>query len=127
EEDDQMETAVVSGIAFSREEAKLTVLGVPDKPGVAFSILGPIADANIDVDMIVQNQSVAGTTDFSFTVARGELDHAVKVLNEKVLPTIGAREVVADDNVCKVSIVGIGMRSHAGVASKMFKTLSDEG
>ncbi|MCK9508388.1 MAG: aspartate kinase [Pigmentiphaga sp.] len=127
EEDDQMETAVVSGIAFSREEAKLTLLGVPDKPGVAFSILGPIAEANIDLDMIVQNQSVAGTTDFSFTVARGELDTAVEVLNKKVLPAIGAREVIADDNVCKVSIVGIGMRSHAGVASKMFKTLSDEG
>lgn len=127
EDDEQMETAVVSGIAFSREEAKLTVLGVPDKPGVAYSILGPIAEANIDIDMIVQNQSVAGTTDFSFTVARGELDNAVEVLNQKVLPVIGAREVIADENVCKVSIVGIGMRSHAGVASKMFRALSDEG
>ncbi len=127
EEDEKMESAVVSGIAFSRDEAKITVLAVPDKPGVAFSIVGPVAAANIDVDMIVQNQSVAGTTDFSFTVNRNEFQRALDVLNGQVVGAIGAREVVADANVCKVSIVGIGMRSHVGVASLMFRTLSEEG
>ena len=126
EEDEKMETAVVSGIAFSRDEAKLTLVAVPDTPGVAYKILGPIAAANIDVDVIVQNQSVAGTTDFSFTVNRNEFKRAMEVL-AGVVPTVGAREIVADENVCKVSIVGIGMRSHVGIASLMFETLAQEG
>jgi len=127
EEDAKMETAVVSGIAFSRDEAKITLLGVPDKPGVAYSILGPVAAANIDVDMIVQNQSVAGTTDFSFTVNRNEFGRAIETLKREVMEQVQARELVSDDKVCKVSIVGIGMRSHVGVASLMFQTLSEEG
>ncbi len=126
EEDEKMEAAVVSGIAFSRDEAKVTLLGVPDKPGVAYAILGKVADANIDVDMIVQNQSVAGTTDFSFTVHRNEFVRTLALLTGQVAPSVGAREVVSDDKVAKVSIVGIGMRSHAGVASLMFKTLAAE-
>lgn len=126
EEDEKMEAAVVSGIAFSRDEAKVTLLGVPDKPGVAYAILGKVADANIDVDMIVQNQSVAGTTDFSFTVHRNEFARTLTLLNSQIVPDVGAREVVSDDKVAKVSIVGIGMRSHAGVASLMFKTLAAE-
>ena len=126
EEDEKMEAAVVSGIAFSRDEAKVTLLGVPDKPGVAYAILGKVADANIDVDMIVQNQSVAGTTDFSFTVHRNECARTLALLTGQVAPAVGAREVVSDDKVAKVSIVGIGMRSHAGVASLMFKTLAAE-
>ncbi|WP_085314932.1 aspartate kinase [Derxia lacustris] len=127
EEDEKMETAVISGIAFSRDEAKITVLGVPDKPGIAFKILGPIAEANIDVDVIIQNQSVQGFTDFSFTVARGELAKALDVLNTQVKPDIGAKEIVGDPAVCKVSAVGIGMRSHVGIASRMFETLYNEG
>jgi len=127
EEDLQMEAAVVSGIAFSRDEAKFTLLGVPDKPGVAYSILGPVAAANIDVDVILQNQSVDGTTDFSFTVNRNDFARTYKLLQEQVGPTVGAKEIIPDDNVCKVSIVGIGMRSHVGVASLMFRTLADEG
>ncbi len=127
EEDEKMEAAVVSGIAFSRDEAKVALLGVPDKPGVAYAILGKVADANIDVDMIVQNQSVAGTTDFSFTVNRNEFARTLDLLKSTVAPAVGAREVVSDDKVAKVSIVGIGMRSHAGVASLMFRTLSEEG
>ena len=127
EEDSKMESAVISGIAFSRDEAKLTLLGVPDKPGVAFAILGPVAKANIDVDMIIQNQSVDGTTDFSFTVNRNEFKRATELLTDTILPAVGAREVLTDDKVCKVSIVGIGMRSHAGVASQMFSTLAKEG
>src|SRR5690606_39564239 len=111
----KMETPTVSGIAFSRNEAKLTLLAVPDKPGIASAILGPIADANIDVDVIVQNQSVAGTTDFSFTVDRKDFKRAFEVLQKQVAGAVGAREVVADDKVCKVSIVGIGMRSHVGI------------
>ena len=127
EEDEKMEAAVVSGIAFSRDEAKITLLAVPDKPGVAYSILGPVAAANIDVDMIVQNQSVAGTTDFSFTVNRNEYQRVVDVLKRDVIPAVGARELATDEKVAKVSIVGIGMRSHVGVASLMFQTLSQEG
>ena len=127
EEDEKMEAAVVSGIAFSRDEAKVTLLGVPDKPGVAYAILGKVADANIDVDMIVQNQSVAGTTDFSFTVNRNEFARTLDLLKSTVAPSVGAREVISDDKVAKVSIVGIGMRSHAGVASLMFRTLAEEG
>lgn len=127
EEDQQMEAAVVSGIAFSRDEAKVTLLAVPDTPGVAYSILGPVAAANIDVDMILQNQSVQGTTDFSFTVNRNDFKRTLDLLNSQVGPAVGAAEIVADDKVCKVSIVGIGMRSHVGVASLMFRTLSEEG
>jgi len=126
EEDENMEAAVVSGIAFSRDEAKITLLGVPDTPGIAYSILGPVAAANIDVDMIVQNQSVAGTTDFSFTVTRNEFQRTVDVLNRDVIPAVNAKEVVTDEKVAKVSIVGIGMRSHVGVASLMFQTLSKD-
>ncbi|MBN8443624.1 MAG: aspartate kinase [Thauera sp.] len=126
EEDNNMEQPVISGIAFNRDEAKLTVLGVPDKPGIAYQILGPVADANIDVDMIIQNVGHDGTTDFSFTVGRGDLDKAVKVL-DGVKAHIGARAVEADKTMCKVSIVGVGMRSHPGVASKMFRTLAEEG
>jgi len=127
EEDQKMEHAVVSGIAFSRDEAKFTLLTVPDKPGVAYSILGPVAAANIDVDMILQNQSVEGTTDFSFTVNRNDFARTLELLRNQVAPAVGAKEIVADDKVCKVSIVGIGMRSHVGVASRMFRTLSEEG
>ena len=126
EEDEKMEAAVVSGIAFSRDEAKVTLLGVPDKPGVAYAILGQVADANIDVDMIVQNQSVAGTTDFTFTVHRNEFNRTLALLKGTIAPAVGASEVLSDDKVAKVSIVGIGMRSHAGVASLMFKTLAQE-
>ncbi len=132
-EDDQdqndptMEQAVISGIAFSRDEAKITLLGVPDTPGIAYKILGPIAAAKVDVDVIIQNQSTNGTTDFSFTVARGEFDKAMGVLNNGVKADIGARELVGDAGVCKVSIVGIGMKSHVGVASTMFRTLAEEG
>ncbi len=126
EDGENMEQAVISGIAFNRDEAKITVLGVPDKPGVAFQILGPVADANIEVDMIIQNQSVEGKTDFTFTVSRGEYDKAMKAL-ANVKETIHASQVVGDAKVSKVSVVGIGMRSHVGVASKMFQTLSQEG
>lgn len=127
EEDQKMEAAVVSGIAFSRDEAKVTLLSVPDIPGVAYSILGPVAAANIDVDMILQNQSVRGTTDFSFTVNRNDFVRTLDLLNNQIGPAVGAGEIVSDDKVCKVSIVGIGMRSHVGVASLMFRTLSEEG
>jgi aspartate kinase len=126
EEDTHMEQAVISGIAFNRDEAKITVLGVPDKPGVAYHILGPVSDANIEVDMIIQNQSVEGKTDFTFTVTRGEYAKAMKVL-EGVQGEIGAVSVVGDAKVSKVSVVGVGMRSHVGVASQMFRTLSEEG
>lgn len=126
EEDKNMEQAVISGIAFNRDEAKITILGVPDKPGVAFHILGPVADANIEVDMIIQNQSVDGKTDFTFTVSRGEYQKAMGVL-EGVKADIGAASVLGDAKVSKVSVVGVGMRSHVGVASQMFRTLSEEG
>jgi aspartate kinase len=127
EEDETMEQAVISGIAFNRDEAKITVAGVPDKPGVAYKILGPVAEANIDVDMIIQNASHDGTTDFSFTVHRNELDKALEVLNAKVQPEIKARSISGAKDICKVSVVGIGMRSHVGIASQMFQTLSNEG
>ena len=127
EEDEHMEQAVISGIAFNRDEAKITILGVPDRPGIAFQILGPIADANIDVDMIIQNQAVGGTTDFSFTVHRNEYRKALDVIDAEVKDKIGAREIGSDEKVCKVSAVGIGMRSHVGIASLMFRTLSEEG
>jgi len=127
EEDSDMEAAVISGIAFARDEAKITVLGVPDKPGIAYQILGPIADANIDVDMIIQNQSVDGKTDFTFTVPRGEYQRALTILTDSVKGHIGAASVSGDPKVSKVSVVGVGMRSHVGIASKMFRTLSEEG
>jgi aspartate kinase len=127
EEDELMEQAIVSGIAFNRDEAKISVLGVPDKPGIAYQILGAVADANIEVDVIIQNLSKDGKTDFSFTVNRGDFARAVDLLKDKVLPSLGAQEVVGDTKICKVSIVGIGMRSHVGVASKMFRVLSEEG
>jgi len=127
EEDDKMEQAIISGIAFNRDEAKITVLGVPDKPGIAYQILGPVSDANIDVDIIIQNVGVDGTTDFSFTVHRNEFAKAMDILKSKVQPHIGARNVVGDDRAAKVSVVGVGMRSHVGIASKMFRALADEG
>lgn len=127
EEDEQMEKAIISGIAFQRDEAKITVRGVPDRPGIAYQILGPIADANIDVDMIIQNLSVEGKTDFTFTVPRGEYQRAMALLQNDVQGHIGAAEVVGDPKVSKVSIVGVGMRSHVGIASKAFRTLSEEG
>jgi len=126
EEDAQMEAAVVSGIAFTRDEAKIMLLGVPDKPGIAYAILGKVAEANIDIDMIVQNQSVEGTTDFSFTVHRNDFQKVVQLMETDIAPAVGARQMIPDENVAKVSIVGIGMRSHAGIASLMFKTLADE-
>lgn len=127
EEDENMEQAVVSGIAFNRDEAKITVMGVPDKPGIAYQILGAVADANIDVDVILQNVSHDGKTDFSFTVHRNDYAKTIDLLKEKVVPHLGANEVVGDTKICKVSIVGIGMRSHAGVASRMFRVLAEEG
>lgn len=127
EEDTHMEQAVISGIAFNRDEAKITVLGVPDKPGIAYQILGPVADANIEVDMIIQNQSVEGKTDFTFTVPRGEYVKAMDVLNNSVKEHIGAASIIGDTKVSKVSVVGVGMRSHVGIASQMFRTLSEEG
>jgi len=127
EEDDKMEQAVVAGIAFNRDEAKISVIGVPDKPGIAYQILGPVADANIDIDVIIQNVGHSGRTDFSFTVHRNDYLRAMELLKTQVLPSIGAAEIQGDAKICKVSIVGIGMRSHVGVASKMFRTLSDEG
>jgi len=126
EEDENMEQAIISGIAFNRDEAKITVLGVPDRPGVAFSILGPIAEANVDVDMIIQNASTEGLTDFSFTVHRNEYKRAMQIL-EKVKADIKAKGVVGDDRIAKVSLVGIGMRTHAGIASRMFGALAREG
>ena len=125
-EESQMESALISGIAFNRDEAKLTITGVPDLPGIAFKILGPIADANIEVDMIVQNIAADATTDFTFTVHRNDFARAKTIL-ESICADLGARKVSADNNIVKVSIVGVGMRSHAGIASTMFKTLADEG
>jgi aspartate kinase len=127
EEDAKMEQAVVSGIAFNRDEAKISLLGVPDKPGIAYQILGPVADANIDIDVIIQNVSHDGKTDFSFTVHRNDYARTMDLLKSTVVPKTGAAEVSGDTKICKVSIVGIGMRSHVGVASRMFKALSDEG
>jgi aspartate kinase len=127
EEDTNMEQAAITGIAFNRDEAKITVLGVPDRPGVAYQILGPISDANIEVDMIIQNQSVEGKTDFTFTVPRGEYQKSMEVLTASVKAHIGAGSIAGDTKVSKVSVVGVGMRSHVGVASQMFRTLSEEG
>ena len=127
EEDTHMEQATITGIAFSRDEAKITVRGVPDKPGIAFQILGPVADANIEVDMIVQNISVDGKTDFTFTVPRADYDKSMKLIEGDVKSTLGATHVVGDNKVSKVSVVGVGMRSHVGIASQMFRTLSEDG
>ena len=127
EEKNNMEDPIISGIAFNRDEAKVSILGVPDKPGIAYQILGPIADAKIDVDMIIQNAGAVGTTDFTFTVNRNDLNKALTILNEKVKNHVGAKEVNGNDKIAKVSIVGVGMRSHVGVASQMFRTLSEEG
>ena len=127
EEDTHMEQATITGIAFSRDEAKITVRGVPDKPGLAFQILGPVADANIEVDMIVQNISVDGKTDFTFTVPRADYDKSMKLIEGDVKSTLGATHVVGDNKVSKVSVVGVGMRSHVGIASQMFRTLSEDG
>ena len=126
EEDEDMEKAAVAGIAFDKNQARINVRGVPDKPGIAYQILGAVADANIEVDMIIQNVGVEGTTDFSFTVPRGAYQRTLNILNE-VQKNIGAQIVDGDNTVCKVSIVGVGMRSHVGVASTMFRTLAEEG
>jgi aspartate kinase len=126
EEDDRMEQAVISGIAFNRDEAKITVTGVPDRPGIAYAILGPVADANIDVDMIIQNASIDGLTDFSFTVHRNEFNKAIEIV-KKVKAHIGAKDIIGDNKICKVSMVGVGMRSHVGIASQMFRSLAEEG
>ena len=126
-EEDEMEDALISGIAFNRDEAKLTVLGVPDKPGVAHQLLGPVADANIEVDMIVQNIAPDGaTTDFTFTVHRNDYEKALSILN-RIATELGAREVTGDNRIVKISLVGVGMRSHAGIASTMFEALAREG
>lgn len=124
-EDNNMEKPLISGIAFNRDESKLQMLGVPDKPGVAFAILGPIAEANIEIDMIIQNQGQDGTTDFTFTVHRNDRVHALEVL-QNIAQTLNAREVVYDDTIAKVSLVGVGMRSHVGIASRMFEVLAQE-
>ena len=122
-----MEKAVISGVAFNRDEAKITVRGVPDRPGIAYAILGPIADAGIDVDVIVQNVGQDGLTDLSFTVGRADYPRAMKILKGQVQPHIKCRDVTGDERIAKISIVGMGMRSHAGIAAQMFRTLSEEG
>ena len=127
EEEKNMERAIISGIAFNRDEAKITVLGVPDRPGIAYQILGPVADANIDVDMIIQNVGHDDMTDFSFTVNRNEFARTMDILKNQVQPHIGARGVIGGDRIAKVSVVGVGMRSHVGIASRMFRTLAEEG
>ncbi len=126
EEEDVMEQAIISGIAFNRDEAKISVMGVEDRPGIAYAILGPVAASNIDVDMIVQNIGASGHTDFSFTVNRGEYQKALDVLSREKDKGFTAREIISDNRICKVSLVGVGMRSHVGIAAKMFKTLADE-
>jgi len=125
-EDETMEEALISGIAHNKDEAKLTIVGVPDKPGIAYSILGPIADANIEVDMIVQNVGADNMTDFTFTVHRNDYDKALSIL-KKTATGLGARNVTGDTGIVKISVVGVGMRSHAGIASKMFHALAREG
>jgi aspartate kinase len=127
EEDTKMEQATITGIAFSHDEAKITVMGVPDRPGIAYQILGPVAIANVEVDMIIQNQSVEGKTDFTFTVPRADYTKALDILNNGVKAHIGAASIAGDAKVSKVSVVGVGMRSHVGIASQMFRTLSEEG
>jgi aspartate kinase len=125
-EEEGVEAAKIAGIAFNRDEAKLTIRGVPDQPGVAYKILGPVGEANIEVDMIVQNIAKDGTTDFTFTVNRGDYKKAMDILN-RVAADLGAREAIGDNKIVKISLVGVGMRSHAGIASKMFAALSKEG
>jgi aspartate kinase len=127
EEKKNMEDPIISGIAFNRDEAEVNILGVPDMPGIAYQILGPIAEANIDVDVIIQNLGQDGLTDFTFTVQKNDLTRTLKILNENVKDHIKAREVKGDDKIAKLSIIGLGMRSHVGVASKMFRTLAEEG
>ncbi len=126
DEDENMEAALISGIAHNRDEAKLTIVGVPDMPGIASQILGPIADANIEVDMIVQNVGLDNTTDFTFTVNRGDYEKALAIL-QKTAQSIDAKNVAGDNKIVKISVVGVGMRSHAGIASTMFSALADEG
>ena len=126
EEDDNMERAAVTGIAFDKNQARINVRGVPDKPGVAYQILGAVADANIEVDMIIQNVGSEGTTDFSFTVPRSDYKQTIEILQQRQ-DSIGAAYIDGDDTVCKVSAVGLGMRSHVGVAAKIFRTLAEEG
>ena len=126
DEDENMEAALISGIAHNKDEAKLTIVGVPDNPGIASKILGPIADANIEVDMIVQNVGLDNSTDFTFTVNRADYEKALSIL-EETAKSINAKDVSGDNRIVKISVVGVGMRSHAGIASKMFKALADEG
>ncbi len=126
EDDETMEAALVSGIAFNRDEAKITVLGVPDTPGIAHKILAPISDSKIEVDVIVQNVSTDGKTDFSFTVHRNDFQRTLEIL-KPVAEAIGAKDIIGDDRICKLGLVGVGMRSHVGVASTMFEALSSEG
>lgn len=126
DEDENMEAAQISGIAHNKDEAKLTIVGVPDNPGIASKILGPIADANIEVDMIVQNVGLDNSTDFTFTVNRGDYEKALSILKD-IAKSINAKDVSGDNRIVKISVVGVGMRSHAGIASKMFKALADEG
>jgi len=125
-EEEGMEQALISGIAFNRDEAKLTIVGVPDQPGVAYKILGPIGEANVEVDMIIQNVGADGSTDFTFTVHRNDYKKALSIL-ERTAAELGAREVSGDNKIVKISLVGVGMRSHAGIASTMFGALAKEG
>ncbi len=125
EEELNMEDPAIAGIAFERDEAKLTVAGVPDVPGIAYKVIGPVSDAGIEVDVIVQNVGADGSNDITFTVKRGEADRAKEIL-DKVAESLSAESVALDKKICKVSIVGVGMRSHAGIASKMFKAIADE-
>jgi aspartate kinase len=125
EESDDMEQPVVSGIAFNRDEAKVTIQGIPDNPGIAYQILGPVSEANIEVDVIVQNVSEDGSTSLTFTVHRNDMKKAKAIL-EAVAERMGAKSVVTDDRIAKLAIVGVGMRSHAGVAAKMFRALAEE-
>lgn len=127
EDKKNMEDPIVSGIAFNRDEAKITILGVPDMPGIAYQILGPVAESNIDVDMIIQNVGQDGLTDFTFTVHQNDMEKTLDILNKKVKDHVKAREINGDNKIAKLSIVGVGMRSNAGVASKMFRTLAEEG
>ena len=122
-----MEDPIISGIAFNRDEAKITILGVPDMPGIAYQILGPVAESNIDVDMIIQNVGQDGLTDFTFTIHQDDMKKTLTILNEKVKDHVKAREISGDNKIAKLSIVGVGMRSNVGVASKMFRTLAEEG
>jgi len=127
EDQKNMEEPIISGIAFNRDEAKITILGVPDMPGIAYQILGPVAESNIDVDMIIQNVGQDGLTDFTFTVHQDDMKKTLAILNEKVKDHVKAREISGDNKIAKLSIVGVGMRSNVGVASKMFRTLAEEG